>query len=76
MSCAPPSVANLLNSSIAFRNASVFDVFPSPLPPKSVNNAVCFQQLKASYSIHSAVLRQSIPHVKTTINFLRNCSKK
>lgn len=49
MSCAPPSDAKWLRLAMADLNAAVFDVTPSPLPPKSVKLAVCFRQLIAEY---------------------------
>lgn len=46
----PPSDWNWLRWSTAVRKASVFNVLPSPTPPKSVNDAVCALQLMAGYS--------------------------
>lgn len=52
-SCDPPSDANWLRWSIAALKAFVFDVVPSPTPPKSSNEALWALQLIAGYSKNS-----------------------
>lgn len=55
-SWAPPSDPYWLSCEIASRKASVFNVFPSPTPPKSVMEALWALQLIAEYSNESWIL--------------------
>lgn len=45
----PPSEANWPRCDTAARNAAVFEVAPSPTPPKSASDAVCARQAVAEY---------------------------
>jgi len=47
----PPSEPYWLSLLIAELKAFVFDVFPSPTPPKSFKLPLCFLQLMAEYSV-------------------------
>lgn len=84
-SWAPPSEATFLRLAMAALNAAVFEVFPSPFPPKSVKTAPCFRQFIAEYgicsvkSLHSAIFRHSNPsrkQIKKVSIFCKNSKKK
>lgn len=55
-SIAPPSPEYCDRWSTADWNAAVFDVVPSPTPPKSAIDAVCARQLGARYMLCGPVL--------------------
>ena len=87
MSIAPPSDANPLSLLMADAKAFVFDVIPSPTPPKSVNTALCFRQFSAEntmlsggivFGVHSATCRHNArPNNKNVVDIISiTCKQK
>lgn len=69
----PPSIARWLKCSIACRNTCVFEVTPSPTPPNSISDAVCFRQLIAENSKSSVNGHGLLP--PSTVAKLTNANK-